>query len=114
MSVLNGKSEPVSDMSSGVRFDIIRRCSATHTETTTTLFKICDSKKNCESKDGQTKRNKCCLLLFDETRTKHKTCIYKCRCDERLGTNVEGDTRLSYTGLCGGLEHLKIETRLNL
>jgi hypothetical protein len=26
--------------------------------------------------------------------------------------NVEGSTRLVYTGLCGGLEHLKIETRL--
>jgi hypothetical protein len=35
---------------------------------------------------------------------------YECRCDERL--KVEGSTRLTYTGLCGGLEHLKIETRL--
>ena len=25
---------------------------------------------------------------------------------------IEGSTRLTYTGLSGGLEHLKIETRL--
>ncbi len=37
--------------------------------------------------------------------------IYECRCDERLKTESEGSTRLTYTGLCGGLEHLKIETR---
>ncbi len=38
--------------------------------------------------------------------------IHECRCDERLKTKVEGSTLLVYTGLCGGLEHLKIETRL--
>ena len=38
--------------------------------------------------------------------------IYECRCDERPKTKVEGSTRLVYTGLYGGLEHLKIETRL--
>jgi hypothetical protein len=38
--------------------------------------------------------------------------IYKCRCDEKLKAKAEGSTRLSYTGLRGGLEHLKIETRL--
>ena len=38
--------------------------------------------------------------------------IYECRCDERLKAKAEGSTRLSYTGLRGGLEHLKIETRL--
>ena len=38
--------------------------------------------------------------------------IYGCRFNERLKTKVEGSTRLSYTGLCGGLEHLKIETRI--
>jgi hypothetical protein len=38
--------------------------------------------------------------------------IYECRCDVRLKTKVEGSTRLTYTGLFGGLEHLKIETRL--
>ena len=37
--------------------------------------------------------------------------IYECRCDERLKTKVEESTYLSYTGLLGELEHLKIETR---
>jgi hypothetical protein len=27
-----------------------------------------------------------------------------CRCDERLKTKTEDDTRLIYTGLCGGLQ----------
>ncbi len=35
-----------------------------------------------------------------------------CRCDERLKTKTEGSRRLVYTGLSGGLENLKIETRL--
>jgi hypothetical protein len=35
-----------------------------------------------------------------------------CRCDERLNVKTEWSTRLTYTGLRGGLEHLKIETRL--
>jgi hypothetical protein len=38
--------------------------------------------------------------------------IYECRCDERLQTKSEGSTRLVYTGLLEGLEHLEIETRL--
>ena len=38
--------------------------------------------------------------------------IYDCRCDERLKPNDEESTCLTYTGLFGGLEHLKIETRL--
>jgi len=38
--------------------------------------------------------------------------IYECRCDERLQTKTKEFTRLSYTGFLGGLEHLKIETRL--
>ena len=37
---------------------------------------------------------------------------YECRCDERLKTKAEGSTRLTYTGLRGELEHLKIKTRL--
>jgi hypothetical protein len=32
--------------------------------------------------------------------------------DERLKTKTEGSTHLGYTGLLGGLEHLKIKTRL--
>ena len=38
--------------------------------------------------------------------------IYECRCDERLQTKTKEFTRLVYTGLVVGLEHLKIETRL--
>ncbi len=38
--------------------------------------------------------------------------MYECRCDERLKAKAEGSTLLAYTGLRGGLEHLKIETRL--
>jgi hypothetical protein len=38
--------------------------------------------------------------------------MYEYRCDERLKSTDEGSTRLTYTGLNGGLEHLKIETRL--
>jgi hypothetical protein len=38
--------------------------------------------------------------------------IYECRFDERLKDKAEGSTRLGYTWLRGGLEHLKIETRL--
>jgi hypothetical protein len=37
---------------------------------------------------------------------------YECRCDQRLKDKAEGSTRLAYTGLRGGLEHLKIKTRL--
>ena len=35
-----------------------------------------------------------------------------CRCDERLKAKDERSTHLTYTVLRGGLEHLKIETRL--
>ncbi len=38
--------------------------------------------------------------------------MYEYRCDERLKVKVEGSTLLGYTGFRGGLEHLKIETRL--
>ena len=38
--------------------------------------------------------------------------MYEYRCDERLKDKDEEATRLAYTGLNGGLEHLKIETRL--
>ncbi len=33
-----------------------------------------------------------------------------CRCNERLNAKTDGSTRLVYTGLCEGLEQLKIET----
>ncbi len=38
--------------------------------------------------------------------------IYECRCDERQKAKAERSTRLAYTGLRGGLEHLKMETRV--
>jgi hypothetical protein len=36
---------------------------------------------------------------------------YECWFDERLKTKTQGSTQLTYTGLLGGLEHLKISTR---
>ena len=38
--------------------------------------------------------------------------MHEYQCDKRLKSKSEGSTRLGYTGLRGGLEHLKIETRL--
>ena len=42
----------------------------------------------------------------------NKRLIYECRCDERLKVKDERSTRLTFTVLCGGQEHLKIKTRL--
>ena len=42
----------------------------------------------------------------------NKRLIFECRCDARLKGKAEGSTLLAYTGWHGGLEHLKIETRL--
>jgi hypothetical protein len=54
-----------------------------------------------------------CVYYYESTKRElNRRLIYECRCDERLKTKTEGSTRLTYTGLCGGLEHLKIETRL--
>ena len=39
--------------------------------------------------------------------------IYECRCDERLQTKSKEFTRLLYTGLFGGLEHLKDRDEVN-
>jgi hypothetical protein len=38
--------------------------------------------------------------------------IYRCRYNVRLKVKTGGSTRLTYTGLCGGLGHLQIEMRL--
>ncbi len=38
--------------------------------------------------------------------------MYECRCDERLKTKSEESTLLTYTGMYGKLEHLKIKTML--
>ena len=35
--------------------------------------------------------------------------MYEYWCDERLNATTEGATRLGCPGLCGGLEHRKIE-----
>jgi hypothetical protein len=53
-------------------------------------------------------------LLIDKSinRELNRRLTYECRCDERQRVKAEGSTHLTYTGLCGGLEHLKIETRL--
>ncbi len=54
-------------------------------------------------------------MLFMITRTiereLNRRLIYECRCDERLKLKVR-DLHPSHTGFRGGLEHLKIETRL--
>jgi hypothetical protein len=52
-------------------------------------------------------------LFYCETikRELNKRLIYECRCNERLKVKGEGSTCLEYTGLCQGLEHLKIEIR---
>ena len=54
------------------------------------------------------------VVVYYETinRELNRRLIYECRGDERLKAKAEGSTRLVYTGLRGGLEHLKIETRL--
>ncbi len=54
------------------------------------------------------------LVVYYETinRELNKRLIYECRCDERLKIKVERSTCLTYTVCCGGLEHLKIKTRL--
>ncbi len=53
-------------------------------------------------------------LVFYEVsnRDSNRRPICECWCDERLKDKDEGSTRLTYTGLLGGLEHLKIGTRL--
>jgi hypothetical protein len=55
-----------------------------------------------------------CLYFYYESITPELKIrpIYECRYDETPITKPEKFTRLVYTGLLGGLEHLKIETRL--
>ena len=38
--------------------------------------------------------------------------MHVCGCHERLKAKTDGCILLVYTGLCGELEHLKIETKL--
>jgi hypothetical protein len=42
----------------------------------------------------------------------YRRLVYECRCDERPKVKSEIFTRLSYTGLRGELEQLKVETSL--
>jgi hypothetical protein len=53
-----------------------------------------------------------CLLLTDNKGELNRKHIYECRCDERLKAKGERSTRLVYTALHGGLEHLKTETEV--
>jgi hypothetical protein len=53
------------------------------------------------------------IVYYEEIKRElQRILIYECWCNERLKVKVEGSTLLTYTGLRGGLEHLKIETRL--
>jgi len=53
------------------------------------------------------------VVYYDEIKREiNRILTYECRCNERRRVKSEGSTRLVYTGLRGGLEHLKIETRL--
>jgi hypothetical protein len=53
------------------------------------------------------------FVYYEETKREiHRILTYECQCDEKLRVTDEGSTRLVYSGLNGGLEHLKIETRL--
>ena len=52
------------------------------------------------------------FVSYEETKREVKRIlIYECRCNERLKSSVEGSKLLTYTGLCGGWGHLKIESR---
>ncbi len=51
------------------------------------------------------------ILVLTEFLSRHQGGNDDCYYDERLKSKTEGSTRLTYTGLLGGLEHLKIETR---
>ncbi len=52
------------------------------------------------------------VVYYEEIKRELKRILIHGRCNERLKSKTEGPTRLEYTGLRGGLEHLKIETRL--
>ena len=55
----------------------------------------------------------CPRVYYESVKRVHqRRLIYERHCVERLKTEAEGFTRLTYTGFLGGLEHLKIQTRL--
>ena len=53
-----------------------------------------------------------CLLLRDKTRVLIEDLYLSVGVMKDEKDKTEGSARLTYTGLRGGLEHLKIETRL--
>ena len=55
-----------------------------------------------------------CHFVFQSTKSNvmYDIHILGCRWNERLKSKTDGSMCLGYTGLCGELEHLKIETRL--
>ncbi len=53
------------------------------------------------------------VVYYESIKRERKTKPrYECGGDERLKTKDEESTHLTYTGLVGELEHLKIKTRL--
>jgi hypothetical protein len=52
------------------------------------------------------------FLFIINRESENRKLIYECRCDERLKAKGEESTRLTYTGLRGELEHVKIKTKL--
>ncbi len=71
--------------------------------------------RRCRCYEGRRdEESECCKVVYYESikRELQRRPINECRCDERLKTKTEEFTLLAYTGLFGGLEHLKIEMRL--
>ena len=61
----------------------------------------------------QNKHQRLGVVYYEETKREVKRILtYECRCNVRLKAKSEGSIRLAHTELRGGLEHLKIETRL--
>ena len=52
------------------------------------------------------------FINYAMKRELNRRLLYECRCDARLICKADVSTHLTYTGLRGGLEHLKIVTRL--
>ncbi len=64
--------------------------------------------------NAETQGRESFIVVYYETmkRELNKRLIYECRCGERLKAKAERSTRLAYTVLRGGLEHLKIKTSI--
>ena len=57
-------------------------------------------------------QNEKIMLRHTNAVSNSKSVAIMLRPTKRLKATAEGSTRLTYTGLRGGLKHLKIETRL--